>query len=97
MKSLAIEEFAPKDQKKEGSPITFKIKPLTSLQLTEVMQDGTKFVDGGMSLNFKGLILCLRYGLDDIDLINTMPSRHHAEVGTAIWKKALLSEDERKN
>jgi hypothetical protein len=97
MKSLAVEAFTPKDQKKEEAPITFEIKPLASLQLTEVMQDGTKFVDGGMSLTFKGLMLCLRYGLKDVDLINTMPSRYHAEVGTAVWKKALLSEDERKN
>ena len=99
MKSLAVETFTPKDQAEAADPIGFEIKPLSSLQLTEIMQDGTKISEGGMSmvLTFKGLMLCLRYGLKNIELINTMPSRYHAEVGTAIWKKAMLSEDERKN
>lgn len=101
MKSLAIETFTPTDQKKKDTPTTYQVKALTSLQLTEVMSDGGKLVEGGIGLSFKGVTLCLKYGLLDEtikgNLIDTMPSSHHSEVAGKIFRKALLSEDERKN
>jgi hypothetical protein len=97
MTALSTETFTPKDQTKKNDPITYKIKPLNSLQLTEVMQDGAKVLEGGIGLSFQGLLLCLKYGLEDKSVIEKMYSSHHAEVGMAIFKKSLLTEDERKN
>jgi hypothetical protein len=65
------------------------------------MSDGGKLVEGGIGLNFNGIKLCLKYGLVDEttggNLINKMPSAHHSEVAGKIFRKALLSEEERKN
>jgi hypothetical protein len=97
MKALIVEEFTPKDQPKKTDPISYKIKPLNSLQLTEVMQDGAKVLDNGIGLSFKGLLMCLKHGLEDSSIIDNMYSSHHSEVGMAIFKKSLLTEDERKN
>lgn len=97
MKALAKETFTPSDQEGADNPVSYEIKPLTSLQFTEVCADGAKAVDGGIGLNFKGLMLCLKYGLCDPSQIHDMPSAHHSEVGKAIFAKAALSEEQRKN
>ena len=96
MKSLANETFTPADQKDKPTPKTYTVKALTSLQLTEIYADGAKVTEAGVGLSFKGLMLCLKYGLVDQD-INEMPSTHHAEVGLYIFKKATVLEEERKN
>jgi hypothetical protein len=96
MKSLANETYTPSDQMNKPAPKTYTVKALTSIQLTEVYADGAKQLDGGVGLNFKGLMLCLKYGLVDADISN-MSSMHHAEVGKFIFNKASLLEEERKN
>jgi hypothetical protein len=96
MKSLANETFTPTDQVDKTDPKTYQVKALTSIQLTEVYSDGAKVMDDGVGLNFKGLMLCLKYGLVDAD-ISKMSSLHHAQVGKFIFQKASLLEEERKN
>lgn len=102
MQALAKETFYPSDQydeKKKLKPNAkgYVINPLTSLQLTEVLVDHSKIGNGGVGLSFRGIILCLENGLEDKSLIQSMPSNHHSEVGAKIFRKALLSEEERKN
>jgi hypothetical protein len=97
MKDLATESFTPTSEKNKSSPKAYKIRPLNSIQLTEVCSDGAKSVDGDMALNFNGVMLCLRYGLEDASAVNEMPSTHHVEVSREIFKKSLLLEHERKN
>lgn len=96
MKSLANETFTPSDQADKTEPKTYTVKALSSLQLTEIYSDGVKVVDGGVGLSFKGLMLCLKYGLIDTD-ISKISSLHHAELGKFIFNKASLLEEERKN
>jgi hypothetical protein len=96
MKSLANETFTPPDQIEKTDPKTYQVKALTSMQLTEIYSDGAKVMDDGVGLNFKGLMLCLKYGLVDTD-ITKMSSLHHAQVGKFIFNKASLLEEERKN
>jgi hypothetical protein len=96
MKSLGNETFTPSDQVDKEDPKTYTVKALSSLQLTEVYADGAKMVEGGVGLNFKGIMLCLKYGLIDTD-ISKISSLHHAELGKFIFSKASLLEEERKN
>lgn len=73
----------------------YEIKPLDSLQLTEVMSTG--FDAATHKMTFQGIMLLLKYGLKDPSLIRSMRSIHHIEVSQAIYNKAALAEAERKN
>ena len=73
----------------------YEIKPLDSLQLTEVMSTG--FDATTRKMTFQGIMLLLKYGLKDPSEISRMRSIHHIDVSQAIYNKAALAEAERKN
>lgn len=97
MQALANEQYTPEDQKGKEPPTSYTIKALSSLQLTEVMTSGFEIKGDQMRMEFKGIMLLLKYGLDDPTAIQKMPSSHHVEVAMAIYRKANLAEEERKN
>ena len=98
MQALSKEQFQPVEQPDENNPIVYTIKPLKPTQITELMADGCKVLEGGrITLSFKGIMMCLRYGLEGVTNLDEMHSSHHAEVAQAIFNKALLAEKERKN
>lgn len=96
MKALGNEAFTPTVQKDNANPKSYQIKALKPLEVTEVMVDGAKR-DPHLRLTFTGVVLCLKYGVEGVTDFNDIPSAHHAELATAIFNKALLAEEERKN
>lgn len=83
--------------------IGYWIRALKPTQLSEVMSDGCKRTEEGVRLLFPGLKACIKYGLvktegfdwqGDLDRI---PATHQSEIAVAIFHKALMAEDERKN
>lgn len=97
MKAFANETYTPSDQKDKDEPTTFEIKALTSLELTEVLADGSNDLKMNKGMKFDDVKRILRLGLVDNTQIDTMLSIHHAEVANAIYTKALVAENERKN
>ena len=79
----------------KADPKSYSIKPLNSLQFTEVMSTG--FDAAGQKMNFQGIMLLLKYGLSDPSIIAKMSSIHHVDVSQAIYHKSALAEAERKN
>lgn len=86
------EDFEPKPDAKG-----YMIKPLNALQFTEVMATGFESRGGVQKMNFAGIMLLLRYGLEDPQLVNSMSSNHHVMVANGIYEKSALAEAERKN
>lgn len=97
MKALSSETFTPGNQKGVKNPKSYKIKPLTSWQMTELLADGSSDLKSNKGFKFQDIKFLLEHGLDDPGLIETMPSEHHALVAVEIYTKALLKEDEIKN
>ena len=106
MKSLANETYIPKvtvgkgkDAKEvpEQGCAGYEIKALTSLQLTEVISDGSDDLKFRNTFKFQDIQRILRLGMVDTSLIETMPSIHHVKVAYAIYNKANVAEEERKN
>ena len=106
MKALANETFIPKVIVGEGKNAKevdeegcagYEIKALTSLELTEVVSDGSNDLRIGKTFKFDDIKRILRLGLVKPELIDTMPSVHLIKTAYAIYRKASVAEDERKN
>lgn len=95
MKALANETFTPPNQ--GDNPKSYEIKALNSLEYTQVMADGSDKIKELKGLEYKDIVLLLNLGLVDKSQINTMLSEHHIYTAGAIFKKAMLAEEERKN
>lgn len=92
MKSLANETITPE----ENGP-DYEIKALTSLELMEVVADGSEEMQKGKSLKSDDVKRLLKYGLVDSKVIDKMSSVALVKTAYAIYDKANLAEQERKN
>lgn len=103
MSALVNTTVTPADQKNEATPASYTIKALKTTQLTELLLDGCKRDESGATLSYKGVMLCIKYGLEGTNGFewgkdpDNIPATHLAEVATAIFNKALMGEAERKN
>jgi hypothetical protein len=67
----------------------------------EVIKDGSYTDEVNVFLKFKGVMLCLEYGLIDVENMefsgdyDQIPSAHLSLVSKAIFNKALTAEKER--
>ena len=96
MQALVNEKYTPPNQA-EGKEKSYEIKALTSLEFTRLMVDGSDKIKAYKGMEFKDVHLLLTLGLVDPDVIPNMQSDHHIHTAGAIFKKANLAEDERKN
>lgn len=97
MKALVTETFTPPNQDDSKTKKSYKIKPLSSWQMTELLADGSDDLRANKGFKFRDVKFLLTNGLEDPKIIETMPSEHHALVAAEIYKKALLREEEIKN
>lgn len=98
MQSLSVETITPLDQQGKSDAASYQIKPISELQLCEVLSDGAiGDQQGNLKLNFQGVKKCLAYGLQDPSKMESMKAMHMLEVARAIFTKALLSQAEEKN
>lgn len=77
----------------------YMIKPLTSLQFTEIQTLGSAR-SLGFRFNFDVIKRLLSYGLEHDDkkaLIENMPSVHHGKVAQEIFFRSAMADEERKN
>jgi len=106
MKALANETFIPQVTVGEGKKAKlvdeegcagYEIKALTSMEFCELISDGSHELRLGVQFKHADIKRALRLGLVNPDLMNTMSAIHLAKTAKAIYDKANLAEDERKN
>lgn len=93
MRDLTVETFFPLNQESTS----YQIKPLSQLQLSEVLLDHVKVEAGEMKITYSAAMRLLKFGLVDPALIDSMPALHIIEVAKRIFSRSMLTEEEEKN
>jgi|GEM_PF-2376695 len=96
----------------DEKPTRFKLKPLTQIELLEVMSEGDSLSDGSFVPNHTGRLILLRRGLVGWDEVydsngekkefskseaNNLPAQVLGEIANEIILRSVLTEEEKKS
>jgi len=95
----------------DEKPTRFKLKPLTQIELLEVMSEGDSLSDGSFQPNHSGRLLLLRRGLVGWDEVyrdgeqvkfskseaNSLPAQVLGELANEIIIRSVLTDEEKKS